>query len=55
MLQVIAIIALTLVTFSSFFISQRRMANQESSVALFRIVSFIASILTIILSLDVIL
>lgn len=54
MLQVITILSLALVAFASFFISRKRSANQGSRVTLFKTVSLVAAVLTIILGLSVI-
>jgi len=55
MLNVITILSLALVAFASFFISRKRSANQGSRVTLYKTVSFVAAVLTIILGLSVVL
>ena len=55
MLQVITILSLALVAFASFFISRKRRANYRPRVSLFKTVSLVAAVLTIILGLGVIL
>lgn len=55
MLNVITILSLALVAFASFFISRKRSANQGPRVTLYKTVSLVAAVLTIMLGLSVVL